>query len=81
METLLVISTVAEKYGHVSSLGIKASLFIFITTALHHFSLSYYAFVFVTRLSPHATHAHYAVGWWSTATGARRKTMAIFYRC
>lgn len=46
METQLVISTVSEKYGHVSSLGIRASLFIFITTALHHFSLSYYAFCF-----------------------------------
>lgn len=49
METQLVISTMSEKYGHVSSLGCRASLFIFITTASHHFSLSYYAFVFVTR--------------------------------
>lgn len=46
METRLVISTVSEKYGHVSSLGIRASLFIFITTGLHHFSLSYYVFCF-----------------------------------
>lgn len=49
METQLVISTMSEKYGHVSSLGCRASLFIFINTASHHFSLSYYAFVFVTR--------------------------------
>lgn len=75
METQLVISTVSEKYGHVSSLGIRASLFIFITTAPHHFSFSYYAFVFVTRLSPHA---RYAVGWWSAATGAGRKTRPSF---
>lgn len=51
METQLVISTVSEKYGHVSSLRIRSSLFIFITTASHRFSLSYYAFVFVTRMS------------------------------
>lgn len=51
METQLVISTVSEKYGHVSSLRLRSNLFIFITTASHHFSLSYYAFVFLTRLS------------------------------
>lgn len=74
METQLVISPLSEKYGHVSSLGIGASLFIFITTA-DHFSLSYYVFVFVTRLS---RHARYVVGWWSTATGAGRKTWPSF---
>jgi len=67
METQLVISAVSEKYGHVSSLGIRASLFIFITTTPHHFSLSYYPFVFDTRLSPHA---RYAVG----DTGRNTKT-------
>lgn len=51
METQLVISNVSEKYGHVSSLGVGASLFVFISTALDHFSLSYYAFVLVTRSS------------------------------
>ena len=76
METQLVISTVSEKYGHVSSLGIGASLFIFITTTPHHFSLSYYAFVFVTRLSPRA---RYAVGWRSTATERGRKNTAFFH--
>lgn len=77
METRLVISAVAEKYGHVSSLGIRASLFIFITTALHHFSLSYYAFVFVTRLSPRA---HYAEGLVVDGDRSRKKNRAIFYR-
>lgn len=45
MEPQLVISNVSEKYGHVSSLGVGASLFVFISAALDHFSLSYYAFV------------------------------------
>lgn len=45
METQLVISNVSEKYGHVSSLGVGASLFVFISAALDHFSLPYYAFV------------------------------------
>lgn len=51
METQLVISNVSEKYGHASSLGAGASLSVFISTALDHFSLSYYAFVLVTRSS------------------------------
>lgn len=51
MEPQIVISNVSEKYGHVSSLGVGASLFVFISAALDHFSLSYYAFVLVTRSS------------------------------
>lgn len=51
MEPQLVISNVSEKYGHASSLGVGASLFVFISAALDHFSLSYYAFVLVTRSS------------------------------
>lgn len=54
MEPQLVISNVSEKYGHVSSLGVGASLFVFISAALDHFSLSYYAFVLVAA-------RHYAV--------------------
>lgn len=50
MEIQLVISTVPTIYGHLFSLAIRASLFIFITTSLHRFSLSYYAFVFVIHL-------------------------------
>lgn len=50
MEIQLVISTVSKIYGHLFSLAIRASLFIFITTSLHRFSLSYYAFVFVIHL-------------------------------
>lgn len=60
MEARLVISIVSEKYGHASSLGIRASLFIFITTPPHHFSLSYYALLFVTRLS---ARVRYALRW------------------
>lgn len=37
METRLVISTAPVKYGHVSSLGVRASLFIFITTSFASF--------------------------------------------
>lgn len=37
METWLVISTAPVKYGHVSSLGVRASLFIFITTSFASF--------------------------------------------
>lgn len=51
MEPQLVISNVSEKYGHASSLGVGASLFVFISAALDHFSLSYYAFVLVTHSS------------------------------
>ena len=49
METRLVISAASEKHGHVSSLGVATSPFIFITTAPHHSSLSCYAFVVVAR--------------------------------
>lgn len=75
MEMQLVISAVSELYGHVSSLGVRASLFIFITTSLHHFSLSHNAFVFVIRLSLCAC---YAVGWWSTVPGRINKHGHLF---
>lgn len=69
METRLVISTVSEKYRHVSSLGIRASLFIFITSAPASF------FTLLLRLCfcypPVAACSLCSGGWWSTATAGQ----------
>lgn len=78
METRLVISTVSEKYGHVSSLGIRASLFIFIITRTASF------FTLLLHLCfcyPLVAACLLCSGMVVDSDRDRKRNTTIFYRC